>query len=172
VKRQAQAAFAEANAEAQELCPENRRAPCSTLKLEGINTAPVSLGVTCEHSRGGPVDMGRTHPPQMDVYSAGCAVQNLMLAARAEGIGEGCVSIFQAGELEQVMGLPDHVSVVAWLGLGHVDEICAEPELQANCWAERLPLADLTFADRLRAAGGLTGSICPIAQILGAVLCM
>lgn len=148
VKRQVQAAFARANDEAQAMFPENRRALYSSLKLEGIVTAPVSLCVTCDHSRGGPVVLGRTHQPQMDVYSTVCAVQNLWLAARAEGIGVGWVSIFRPKDVERVMGLPKHVSIVAWLCLGHVDDIYAEPELQVRGWAQRLPLADLIFADR------------------------
>lgn len=148
VKRQAQTAFAKANAEAQAMFPEDRRALYSSLKLEGILTAPVSLCVTCDHSRGGPVVLGRTHQPQMDVYSTVCAVQNLMLAARAEGIGVGWVSIFDPADLQQMLGLPDHVSVVAWLCPGHVDALYAQPELQLKGWATRLPLADLVFADR------------------------
>jgi 5,6-dimethylbenzimidazole synthase len=148
VKRQAQAAFAKANDEARAMFPEERRAPYSALKLEGILTAPVSICVTCDHSRGGPVVLGRTHQPQMDAYSTVCAVQNLMLAARAEGIGTGWVSIFHPGDVQQMLGLPDHVSVVAWLCLGHVDTLYDQPELQAKGWAERLPLADLIFADR------------------------
>jgi 5,6-dimethylbenzimidazole synthase len=148
VKRQAQAAFAKANDEARAMFPEPRRALYSALKLEGILTAPVSLCVTCDHNRGGAVVLGRTHQPQMDVYSSVCAVQNLMLAARAEGIGVGWVSIFHPGDIQQLLGLPDHVSLVAWLCLGHVDALYDQPELQAKGWAERLPLADLIFADR------------------------
>jgi 5,6-dimethylbenzimidazole synthase len=148
VKRRAQAAFELANDEARAMFPEQRRALYSSLKLEGILTAPVSLCVTCDHQRGGPVVLGRTHQSQMDVYSTVCAVQNLMLAARAEGIGAGWVSIFNPGDVQQLLGLPDHVSAVAWLCLGHVDTLYDQPELQAKGWAKRLPLADLIFADR------------------------
>jgi 5,6-dimethylbenzimidazole synthase len=148
VKSQAQAAFKRANDEARAMFPEQRRALYSSLKLEGILTAPVSLCITCDHKRGGPVVLGRTHQPQMDVYSTVCAAQNLMLAARAEGIGAGWVSIFHPGDMEQLLGLPDHVSIVAWLCLGHVDALHDQPELQAKGWGERLPLADLIFADR------------------------
>jgi 5,6-dimethylbenzimidazole synthase len=94
------------------------------------------------------VVLGRTHRQQMDVYSSVCAMQNLMLAARAEGIGVGWVSIFHADDIKQLLGLPDHVSAVAWLCLGHVDVLYDQPELQAKGWSERLPLADLIFADR------------------------
>lgn len=113
VKRQAQAAFVKANNEARAMFPEQRRSPYSSLKLNGILSSPVSLCVTCDHKRGGPVVLGRTHQPQMDVYSTVCAVQNLMLAARAEGIVADWVSIFHPGDIQRLLDLPDHVSVVA-----------------------------------------------------------
>ncbi|PJF11268.1 5,6-dimethylbenzimidazole synthase [Pseudorhodobacter sp. MZDSW-24AT] len=147
VKQAAHAAFSRANDEARAMFPAERRALYSALKLEGLLTAPVSLCITCDHSRGGPVVLGRTHQPQMDEYSTVCAVQNLMLAARAEGIGTGWVSIFHPADVQTLLGLPAHVSVVAWLCLGYVDALYDQPELQAKGWAERLPLADLIFAD-------------------------
>lgn len=145
VKARAQAAFARANDEARAMFPESRRPLYSALKLEGIGQAPVSLCVTCDHSRGGPVVLGRTHQPEMDLFSTVCAVQNLWLAARAEGIGVGWVSIFRKEDLRAMLGLPDHVSPVAWLCLGHVDALYPEPELQARGWASRLPLEELVF---------------------------
>jgi len=147
VKGRVQAAFAEANAEAAALFPAERRPLYSALKLEGITAAPVNLCVTCDRSRGGPVILGRTHAPEMDLYSTVCAVQNLWLAARAEGIGVGWVSIFREGALKQLLNLPDQVVPVAYLCLGHVDELHAEPELQARGWRSRLPLEDLVFHD-------------------------
>ena len=147
VKAEAGKAFHRANAEALRMFPDDRRPLYSALKLEGIATAPVSLCITCDHSRGGPVVLGRTHQPEMDLFSTVCAVQNLWLAARAEGIGVGWVSIFHKEDLRALLGLPDHVSPVAWLCLGHVDELYAEPELQAKGWASRMPLEDLVFYD-------------------------
>ena len=148
VKRHVQAAFMKANDEALAMFPEQRRALYSSLKLEGILTAPVSLCVTCDHSRGGPVVLGRTHQSQMDEYSTVCALQNLMLAARAEGIGAGWVSIFHPADIQKILHLPEHVSVVAWLCFGYVDALFDQPEWQVRGWAERLPLADLIFAER------------------------
>ncbi len=84
----------------------------------------------------------------MDLYSTVCAVQNLWLAARAEGIGVGWVSIFHEAEVRNILRLPDAVVPVAYLCLGHVDTLYEEPELQARGWATRLPLADLIFAER------------------------
>lgn len=145
VKARAHAAFARASAEACAMFPEAQRPLYSALKLEGILQAPVNLCVTCDHSRGGPVVLGRTHQPEMDLFSTVCAVQNLWLAARAEGIGVGWVSIFHREDLRDILGLPDHVSPVAWLCLGHVDELYAEPELQVRGWTRRLPLDDLIY---------------------------
>jgi 5,6-dimethylbenzimidazole synthase len=145
VKARANAAFARANAEACAMFPDAQRPLYSALKLEGILQAPVNLCITCDHSRGGPVVLGRTHQPEMDLFSTVCAVQNLWLAARAEGIGVGWVSIFHRKDLRDILGLPDHVSPVAWLCLGHVDALYTEPELQAKGWAQRLPLDDLIY---------------------------
>jgi len=145
VKAKAQAAFARANAEACAMFPGAQRPLYSALKLEGICQAPVNLCITCDHTRGGPVVLGRTHQPEMDLFSTVCAVQNLWLAARAEGIGVGWVSIFHREDLREILGLPEHVSPVAWLCLGHVDELYVEPELQAKGWANRLPLDDLIY---------------------------
>lgn len=154
IKAKAQSAFARANAEACAMFPGHQRPLYSALKLEGILQAPINLCITCDHSRGGPVVLGRTHQPEMDLFSTVCAVQNLWLAARAEGIGVGWVSIFHKQDLREMLGLPDHVSPVAWLCLGHVDALYAEPELQAKGWATRLPLEDLIYHEGWGRHGG------------------
>lgn len=121
VKGRVQAAFAEANAEAEAMFGPDRRQLYSSLKLEGILQAPVSICVTCDRERGGPVVLGRTHAGEMDLYSTVCAVQNLWLAARSEGIGVGWVSIFRSGAISEILGLPESVVPVAWLCLGYVE---------------------------------------------------
>lgn len=128
-------AFASANAEAQAMFPPERRSDYAALKLEGIRKSPLNICVTCDRSRGGKVVLGRTHNPDMDLYSTVCAVQNLWLAARAEGIGMGWVSIFNEADLRPILGLPDHVAIVAYLCLGHVDHLFDGPELAARGWA-------------------------------------
>ena len=148
VKAQVQAAFARANAEAETMFPEDRRPLYSSLKLQGITDAPVNLCITCDRTRGGEVVLGRTHNRDMDLYSTVCAVQNLWLAARAEGVGVGWVSIFHDTDLRAILGLPDHVVPVAYLCIGHVDQLYDQPELQVKGWRERLPLEDLVFRDR------------------------
>lgn len=154
VKAQVQAAFSKANQEAEGMFPDNLRPLYSSLKLEGITQAPVNLCITCDRTRGGKVVLGRTHAPEMDLYSSVCAVQNLWLAARAEGIGVGWVSIFHEADLRQILKLPEHVVPIAYLCLGHVDELFTEPELQAKGWRQRIPLNDLIYHDNWGQSAG------------------
>ncbi|WP_305548234.1 5,6-dimethylbenzimidazole synthase [Tabrizicola sp.] len=147
IKGRMRTAFDRANAEAVKMFPEDRRTPYSALKLQGITEAPVNLCITCDRSRGGPVVLGRTHAPDMDLYSTVCAVQNLWLAARAEGIGVGWVSIFREADVRQVLNLPPEVIPVAYLCLGYVDVLYDMPELAVKGWGQRLPLDDLVFRD-------------------------
>jgi 5,6-dimethylbenzimidazole synthase len=116
-----------------------------TLKLQGLVEAPVHVVVTCDRDRCGPVVIGRTHDPAMDLYSCVCAVQNLWLAARAEGIGVGWVSIFDKRELKAILGIPEAIEVVAYLCLGRVDRLHSTPELAQRGLRDRLPLDDLIF---------------------------
>ena len=153
VLAEVRAAFEAANDEARAMFGESQRALYSSLKLQGISEAPVSLCITCDRRRGGPVVLGRTHDQDTDLYSTVCAVQNLWLAARAEGIGVGWVSIFRDGDLRRILGLPDQVVPVAWLCLGHVQNLYDGPELEAKGWAQRHRLEDMIFADRWQGAG-------------------
>lgn len=134
------AAFLSANAEAAEMFEEDRKALYRSLKLEGIRTAPLNICVTCDRSRGGKVVLGRTHDSNMDLYSTVCAVQNLWLAARAEGVGIGWVSIFRPDDLRSLLGIPDHAEIVAYLCAGYVDELHSKPELEVRGWRRRLTL--------------------------------
>src|SRR4029077_1068771 len=77
-----------------------------------------------------------------------CAVQNLWLSARAEGVGVGWVSIIEPADLRAIFDLPDAVEPVAYLCLGRVDEFPASPELERLGWLDRIELAPLVFEDR------------------------
>lgn len=138
-------AFSRANEEAAAMFAGARETAYRSLKLEGIRRAPVNICVTCDRTRGGKVALGRTHDLNMDLYSTVCAIQNLWLAARAEGIGVGWVSIFHQADLEHLLGVPDHVQIVGYLCLGYVDQLYERPELEAKGWKKRLPLEDLVF---------------------------
>ncbi|WP_188849202.1 5,6-dimethylbenzimidazole synthase [Aureimonas glaciei] len=141
------AAFVRANAEAADLFGDAKQALYRQLKLEGILKAPLNICVTCDRARGGTV-LGRTHNAEMDLYSTVCAVQNLWLAARAEGIGVGWVSIYHEPELRKILEIPAGIAIVAYLCVGHVARQHAEPELAAKGWRQRLPLEDLVFEER------------------------
>jgi 5,6-dimethylbenzimidazole synthase len=142
------AAFEKANAEAEELFKDERKTLYSTIKLEGITQAPINLCITCDRERGGSVVLGRTHNRDTDIYSTVCAVQNLMLAARAEGLGVGWVSIFNEEDICEILALPSQVVPVAYLCVGYVEELYQRPELEVKGWRKRLNLQSLVFHDR------------------------
>lgn len=148
VKQRIHSAFAEANAEAAAMFEGQRQEIYRELKLEGIREAPINVLVTCDRDRAGPVVIGRTHIKAMDLYSAVCAVQNLWLAARAEGLGVGWVSIFHQQALRDILGLPARIIPVAYLCLGQVSHFKEKPELEAAGWRPRLPLDELVYFDQ------------------------
>ena len=119
-----------------------------SLKLEGIQEAPVNLCVTADRTRAGPNVLGRNTILDTDLYSTCCAIENLWLAARVEGIGVGWVSILSHDELRKVLAIPDHIVVVAYLCLGYAQEFFDEPELQRRRWASRVPLDQLVYRER------------------------
>jgi nicotinate-nucleotide--dimethylbenzimidazole phosphoribosyltransferase len=100
----------------------------------------VNIVVTSDATRGGQHVLGRQTQPKMASFSTACAVQNLWLAARAEGLGIGWVSFFDERELASHLRLPPHVEIVAYLCLGHVEAFPADPELALAGWAARRPL--------------------------------
>lgn len=121
--------------------PGGRARSFDGLKVEAILSTPLNIVVTCDPTRGGPFTLGRHSDPRMAPFSVACAVQNLWLAARAEGLGVGWVSFFDPDDLRAELGLPDHLDVVAYLCVGHVDEFPPAPELALSGWARRRPLA-------------------------------
>ena len=128
--------------------PAARASAFAALKVEAILETPVNIVVTSDATRGGRHVLGRQAQPQTAAFSTACAVQNLWLAARAEGLGVGWVSFFDERELAAELGLPGHVEIVAYLCVGHVTEFASEPELSAAGWARRRPLSWTVHADR------------------------
>jgi len=139
--------FEKANDEAADMFQPEQQKVYKNLKLEGILEAPVNICVTCDRDRAGPVVIGRTHHAGMDVYSSVCAVENLWLAARAEGLGLGWVSIINHKALKETLKLPKRVVPVAYLCLGYVSHFHDRPELETANWRRRLDLADLVRFD-------------------------
>ena len=148
VKRQVKHLFDQANKVAAKVFEGERRELYSRLKLEGILEAPVNLCVTCDPTRHGPHVLGRHTIRETDVYSTCCAIQNFWLAARAEGVGVGWVSILKPTELREVLHIPEHVIPVAYLCVGYVREFMPRPELESAGWLSRLPLDELIFHER------------------------
>lgn len=109
------------------------------LKLEGITDAPVNICVTCDPTRDAPHVLGRNTMQQMDVYSTCIAVQNLWLAARAEGVGVGWVSFLYPHELRNTLNIPHYIQPVAYLCVGYPQNgFPKEPVLQQQGWRDRI----------------------------------
>ncbi|MFD5238585.1 nicotinate-nucleotide--dimethylbenzimidazole phosphoribosyltransferase [Streptomyces tendae] len=121
--------------------PKGRAKQFKELKIEAILDTPVNIVVTADPTRGGRHTLGRHTQPQMAPYSSALAVENLWLAARAEGLGVGWVSFFDEREMVRALGLPEHLDVVAYLCVGYVDEFPDEPELMQAGWSKRRPLS-------------------------------
>ena len=116
------------------------------LKVQGVLDAAELLVVALPPGREAHV-FGRRTLPEMDLASAACAIQNLWLAARAEGLGMGWVSIFCPLQLGQLLKMPEGSKPIAILCLGPVHAFYDQPMLQAENWARRAALADMVFED-------------------------
>ena len=116
------------------------------LKVEGLLDAAELIAVALSDGREAHV-FGRRTLPQMDLASSACAIQNLWLAARAEGLGMGWVSLFDPAEVAALLGLPAGAEPIALLCLGPVHDFYEEPMLQQERWARREPLAAMVFDD-------------------------
>ena len=116
------------------------------LKVQGVLDAAEVLVVALPPDREQHV-FGRRTLPEMDLASAACAIQNMWLAARAEGLGMGWVSMFCPLQLAKLLQMPDGSQPIAILCLGPVDAFYDQPMLQAEKWASRAALAAMVFED-------------------------
>ncbi|THK41881.1 5,6-dimethylbenzimidazole synthase [Methylophaga sp. SB9B] len=117
------------------------------LKVEGIKDCAEVLVVSLMDKRESHI-FGRRTLPEMDLASVSCAIQNMWLAARAEGLGMGWVSLFDPKKLADLLGIPDGACPVAILCLGHVDDFYQQPMLEQENWRQRQPLDELIFENR------------------------
>jgi nicotinate-nucleotide--dimethylbenzimidazole phosphoribosyltransferase len=140
--------FLAVNERAASVYEDDRAASYRALKLQGILDAPLNLLVTCDRRRGGPHVLGRYTMRHMDEYSTCLAVQNLWLAARAEGVGVGWMSLLEPEFIANELGLPEGVIPIAYLTLGYPVTLPSEPMLVSTGWAERRPLDEVVFLDR------------------------
>lgn len=133
-----------------------RKKKYQSLKLEGIMEAPVNLCVTCDSSRNGPHVLGRNTLPETDLFSTCCAIQNLWLAARSEGIGMGWVSILNHRKIKGILKIPESITPVAYLCLGYVMNFPGKPMLEDIRWEKRIPLEKLVYWNRWNKKGKIT----------------
>ena len=131
-----------------QLVEEPKKSKYLSFKLEGILESPVNLCVTYDPTKFGPFVIGRSSIPEAGLYSVCCAIQNLWLSARTEGIGLGWVSILSNDALKEVLKIPEHVIPVAYLCLGHVDDFAEKPDLQTAGWLPRLELKDVVYFEK------------------------
>jgi 5,6-dimethylbenzimidazole synthase len=128
--------------------PADRAATFAPIKVEGIVESGLGVVVTHDQSRGGEHVLGRASVADTGVFSTVLAVQNLWLAATAEGLGVGWVSFYDEPALSELVGLPAHVRPIAWLCVGHVAGLQQVPDLERFGWRSRRPLADALHAER------------------------
>jgi nicotinate-nucleotide--dimethylbenzimidazole phosphoribosyltransferase len=120
------------------------------LQLEGIREAPLGVVVACDRRTPAGGVLGRATFPDADMWSCACAIQNLWLAARAEGLGVGWVTLFEQPDLEALVGVPEGVVTLGWLCLGWPDERPPAPGLERAGWSRRQPVDELIFAEHWR----------------------
>ena len=148
VKKRVKEGFEVAHKKAGDMFSGKRREMYTSFKLEGIMEAPVGICVTCDRTRTGNVVLGRTANPEMDLYSSVCAVQTLWLAARAENVGVGWVSIIHHDALRLALGIPDRIVPIAYLCVGYVTHFNEQPDLEKAGWISRMPIHDLIHYDQ------------------------
>ncbi|MBS3925311.1 MAG: 5,6-dimethylbenzimidazole synthase [Nitrosarchaeum sp.] len=147
-KRKIKDSFEQEKNRSSKLIEEPKRSKYLSFKLEGILESPINLCVTYDPTKFGPFVIGRTNIPEAGLYSVCCAVQNLWLAARTEGVGLGWVSILSNDTLKEVLELPEHVVPIAYLCLGYVDEFAQKPDLETAGWLPRLDLKDVVYFEK------------------------
>lgn len=134
-------------AQAAQLDPESGRRLLD-LQLEGIREAPLGVVVCCDRRTAAAGVLGRNTFPDADLWSCACAIENLWLAARAEGLGVGWVTLFRPADLAELLALPDGVVTLGWLCLGWPDERPPAPGLERAGWSRRTPLDDVILHER------------------------
>ncbi len=118
------------------------------LTLEGIREAPVGIVVCCDRRTPPAGVLGRATFVDADLWSCACAIENLWLAARAEGLGVGWVTLFEPAELAGLVGLPPGVEPLGWLCVGWPDERPPVPGLETRGWSKRMELEEVVMAER------------------------
>ncbi len=118
------------------------------LKLQGILDAPVTICFTCDPTKDAEHVLGRNTIPETDAYSVACSIQNLWLAARAEGLGVGWVSFYKKQDIRKILNIPPHVEPIGLLSVGYTEQFQDQPILETVGWGKRLSLDELVFTDK------------------------
>lgn len=160
-ERAAVMADAERIAQAAQLDPESGRRLLD-LQLEGIREAPLGVVVCCDRRAPAAGVLGRATFPDADVWSCACAIENLWLAARAEGLGLGWVTLFPPTELAALLALPVGVVTLGWLCVGWPDERPPAPGLERAGWSKRAPLSTVVFRNRWPTG---VGPVAPVSRL-------
>jgi nicotinate-nucleotide--dimethylbenzimidazole phosphoribosyltransferase len=127
-------------------------------KIEGVVEAPLGVCVCCDHGDPRTEILGRATIPDTDVYSTACAIENLWLAARAEGLGVGWVSYYRPEDLRELLEIPARVDPIAYLCLGWPDERPQRPGLESSGWSSRMALEDVVMTGRWREPAPASGA--------------
>lgn len=157
VRQRVHEIFLKANEQAMANYEGEQQQNYSGMKLEGILEAPQNLCIVCDSQSNQGHQLGRRTMPETAIYSAVCAVQNLWLAARAEGIGVGWVSILEPHSLRSTLKIPEQITPVAYLCLGYVDAFSKEPDLERAGWEKRTPLKSVLSFDEYNSDWGEGG---------------
>jgi 5,6-dimethylbenzimidazole synthase len=128
--------------------PTAQRAAFDKIKIEGICEASLGVVVTHDQSRGGRHVLGRHAIADTGLYSTCLAIQNLWLAATAEGLGVGWVSFYREEYLGELLGSPAHVRPLAWLCVGPVTHLQSVPDLERLGWAKRRSVDEAVHRER------------------------
>ncbi|RKZ88559.1 MAG: 5,6-dimethylbenzimidazole synthase [Candidatus Parabeggiatoa sp. nov. 1] len=140
IKKSIKSEFERANKEAAAKISGKRKEKYESLKLEGITESPINICVTCDRNRTGNFVIGKTHNPDMDIYSTVCAIHTIWLAARAENIGVGWVSIIHDDKIQDILNIPKDILPIAYLCVGYVTKFSDKPDLEKEGWLSRTPV--------------------------------
>jgi 5,6-dimethylbenzimidazole synthase len=148
IRREVREQFDAANRRAAGAYEGERRDLYDRLKLEAIEESAVNVCVTCDPTALRGHGLGRQTMPETAMYSTVCAIQNCWLAARAEGVGVGWISILDVDAIRRILAIPPRLVVVGYLCLGYVSAFEPEPELATRGWECRVPLAQALHFER------------------------
>jgi len=127
---------------------EERSSSFAKIRIDGVLESSLSVVVTYDHLRGAPDVLGRHSIADAGLYSVCLAIENLWLAATAEGWGLGWVSFYREPFVRQLLGIPESLRPVAWLCVGPASQLETVPDLERHEWRMRRPVADIVHYNR------------------------